>query len=595
MCDVFIKIVQLGSDNSTIDLEELAASTRNLINLQHTNLLTPLHSFNAKNDIWIVYPRSSGGPLSELLKSHYPNGIPNESMVACLLRDAAHGLHNLHQHQIVHRNIRASSLHIDRDEGVALLTEFGVLKEIKFKHAKNRNNTLVPTNRHPWTHPLILAEDESVSWFNGDVYAFGVTALEITFGEVPPSKILPQQAIMHDFVYAPATVDSYDKPCPFGKQFQSLIKDCCTVTDRVSINQLIKHPFFKKACPPSMIKKEICHLIQSIESRVNPAFLAPTCFTNAPRVDDTPVQSNDAIDSITFDFNTDILSVRHSDNAFTNNNNTNTNTNNTHTNTKNTGLQATTIVEETSDVIPMINDSNNNPTGVDVDIQHQSTQIQVLVEHINGNNASRIRRVSFSDSHSADLQAEETPTEKVPDKKGRFNIEVLNNNAGDEEADGTVNHYGRFDVTSGKQTPQAVHIAEQIDFANARNNSNNNNNSHNQNQSSTNEAQVQTSAAVNRNQQAIQQASQVQPPPAQTSALPKDVLNWTEQHCADWLATLGDAYVKYQEAFISNGIEGQLIQEFDDEMLLEIVPNKLHRRKIIISAKKLFPEEDTSV
>lgn len=62
--DVFIKIKQLATNDSNTDLDAFAATINNLINLHHSNLLTPVHSFHAKNDIWIIYPLSSGGYTS---------------------------------------------------------------------------------------------------------------------------------------------------------------------------------------------------------------------------------------------------------------------------------------------------------------------------------------------------------------------------------------------------------------------------------------------------------------------------------------------------------------------------------------------------
>ena len=57
--DVFIKIRQT-QDNDT-DIDEFTENTKNLINIQHQNLLTPVHAFVYKSEIWVVYPRHSGG------------------------------------------------------------------------------------------------------------------------------------------------------------------------------------------------------------------------------------------------------------------------------------------------------------------------------------------------------------------------------------------------------------------------------------------------------------------------------------------------------------------------------------------------------
>ena len=57
--DVFIKIKQTQDDD--IDIDEFTENTKNLINIKHPNLLTPIHAFVHKSEIWVIYPRHSGG------------------------------------------------------------------------------------------------------------------------------------------------------------------------------------------------------------------------------------------------------------------------------------------------------------------------------------------------------------------------------------------------------------------------------------------------------------------------------------------------------------------------------------------------------
>lgn len=106
--------------------------------------------------------------------------------MASILYDTALGLQNLHQQQQCHRNIRSESIHIDIDEGISLLSDFKTLKDIKWKHAKGRRNTQVTPEREPFTDPLmLLGMDEDATWYTSDIYAFGITALQLTYGSTP--------------------------------------------------------------------------------------------------------------------------------------------------------------------------------------------------------------------------------------------------------------------------------------------------------------------------------------------------------------------------------------------------------------------------
>lgn len=197
-------------------------------------------------------------------------------MVSSILYDIANGLHNLHKQQQCHRNIRSSSIHVDIDEGISLLSEFGLMKGIRWKDAKERRNTMVSPEREPFTDPLILMGEEKASWYGGDIYSFGITALQITYGSTPPfttKNILQKQA-------QSISCDLYDKKCPFGKSFENLIKECCNpdIEQRIKISKLMEHKFFKGRCEPLQIKQYFSHILKSTEKRINSSLPAPLSF-----------------------------------------------------------------------------------------------------------------------------------------------------------------------------------------------------------------------------------------------------------------------------------------------------------------------------
>ena len=225
-----------------------------------------------------------------MLQTHYRKGIPEESVVSRLLHDALLGLQYLHKHQHCHRNLRASSFHIDKDQGVTLLSEFDALKEVKFKYkSKTKNQSVIPNYRKAWTDPKILNNDKTVNFFNADIYSFGISALELAYGEAPPSK----QHIVGQ--YRPLGIDDYERKCPLGKSFQLLIKNCCSDTNRItSIAKLLDHSFFGKKCDRSKIKQTFGQLIRSTEERINSSFHAPSSFPNIVK---TPSTQNLGVNS----------------------------------------------------------------------------------------------------------------------------------------------------------------------------------------------------------------------------------------------------------------------------------------------------------
>merc|ERR1712113_965104 len=66
---------------------------------------------------------------------------------------------------------------------------------------------------------------------------------------------------------------------------------------------------------------------------------------------------------------------------------------------------------------------------------------------------------------------------------------------------------------------------------------------------------------------------------------------WTLEECSEWVRSLGNAYSAYGQVFIDNGVDGSLLSDENvdelQEMLQEVVKNKLHLKKIIKEWNKM--------
>eukprot|EP01084_Bolivina_argentea_P160191 278964_1 len=304
--DVIIEIkkYQANDDEDSLpSIEEFSMRLKTLIHIQHNNLLTPIHSFSFKDEVWTIYPRHSGGVLLELLASHYPNGIHDEHLIAYLLFNVVQGLSYLHKNQSCHRNLRPSSIFFDKEWGITLLSEFGELKTIKFNKQYQQTNSVVSSNREPWTDPLLLIKHPAISWYDGDIYSIGICALHLVFGAPPVhadkltnslirliSKPISKNEINDAEFYNQIGIKSYsNKECMIkSKVFEDFINDCtCALAKRPSIDKLLHHPFFvkKNIYSADTVREKIGHLFQSVESRINAAFSAPISFPNMNSTD----------------------------------------------------------------------------------------------------------------------------------------------------------------------------------------------------------------------------------------------------------------------------------------------------------------------
>eukprot|EP01083_Nonionella_stella_P255281 876412_1 len=78
-----------------------------------------------------------------------------------------------------------------------------------------------------------------------------------------------------------------------------------------------------------------------------------------------------------------------------------------------------------------------------------------------------------------------------------------------------------------------------------------------------------------------------QPPPYCNN---KDKTTWSTSECAEWVGSLGDAYKQYTKSFVYHSIDGELLDDLDDDLLKEIIDSGLHRRKITLAWRKLQTE-----
>merc|ERR1712048_912123 len=87
-----------------------------------------------------------------------------------------------------------------------------------------------------------------------------------------------------------------------------------------------------------------------------------------------------------------------------------------------------------------------------------------------------------------------------------------------------------------------------------------------------------------------QQQQQIEQQPKEEEPQIIEKKKWTAKQCSEWVGSLGDKYKQYIDAFVDNGVDGELLGEIADEELKEIVASGLHRKKILTAWNKLQQE-----
>lgn len=161
-------------------IEDFKAEFKNAYELNHPNLLHASHFDVYDNRPYLVMPFCPASSESLI-------GSIDESQLWKFIRDVASGLSYLHEHDIVHRDIKPDNILID-GQGNFLITDFGISK--KMRSSLRRNSTRQQNGKDGFSGTIgymgpemFKASPEAVK--ATDIWALGATIFELATGELP--------------------------------------------------------------------------------------------------------------------------------------------------------------------------------------------------------------------------------------------------------------------------------------------------------------------------------------------------------------------------------------------------------------------------
>lgn len=193
---VAIKVLRLERGADFPSLKRARDEARLLSRLEHPNLVRvePVLQINGRSCLLMEYVE--GLSLAQLLQRH-PDGLPPLETLA-MLRDAARGLDAAWNSpspatgeplRVVHRDIKPGNLMIDVG-GRVRVVDFGLAKA-SFADREAESAPFVPGSRGYMAPERYDGHDTP----KGDVYALGLTLIELLTGHKP---VLSLQPLRHD-------------------------------------------------------------------------------------------------------------------------------------------------------------------------------------------------------------------------------------------------------------------------------------------------------------------------------------------------------------------------------------------------------------
>jgi serine/threonine-protein kinase len=173
---VAIKILypHLVADKELV--ERFRREARTAANLHHRSIVA-IHDVGRENDRhYLVMEFLEGKPLSKIIDEQGPLS-PKWTLV--VIEQIASALDYIHKQKLVHRDVKASNILVDREDR-AVLTDFGLARSVAGSDL-TASGTIVGTPHY--ITPEQVSGGEVGPWT--DLYALGVVAYEMLTGQFP--------------------------------------------------------------------------------------------------------------------------------------------------------------------------------------------------------------------------------------------------------------------------------------------------------------------------------------------------------------------------------------------------------------------------
>eukprot|EP00002_Diphylleia_rotans_P002938 TRINITY_DN11937_c0_g1_i2.p1 TRINITY_DN11937_c0_g1~~TRINITY_DN11937_c0_g1_i2.p1 ORF type:complete len:277 (+),score=52.19 TRINITY_DN11937_c0_g1_i2:130-960(+) len=205
----------------------------------------------------------SGGSIQDIMRYRFRQGLGKEA-IATIISQVLSALKYLHQHKILHRDIRCGNILLDSD-GTVYLTDFGLSR--LFTGINPADFTPIEGTLC-WMAPEVLRNKQ---WsVKSDIWALGITALEMARGSAPYSNLPEMKAIMLILENPSPTFDQSSEKEKFGRSLKDFV-DLCLEKDaskRHASDFFTKHRLFKNhPAKKDLLVEEIIRSIPPLPQR----------------------------------------------------------------------------------------------------------------------------------------------------------------------------------------------------------------------------------------------------------------------------------------------------------------------------------------
>uniref|UniRef100_A0A8C5CT16 non-specific serine/threonine protein kinase n=1 Tax=Gadus morhua TaxID=8049 RepID=A0A8C5CT16_GADMO len=181
-----IKIVKLDPGD---DITAIQQEITMMKECKHKNIVAYFGSYHRNTKLWICMEFCGGGSLQDI---YQVTGPLKEKQIAYVCRETLQGLHHLHEAGKMHRDIKGANILLT-ERGDVKLADFGVAAEISASVAKRKSFIGTPY----WMAPEVAAVEKKGGYNHlCDIWAVGITAIELAELQPPMFELHPMRALM---------------------------------------------------------------------------------------------------------------------------------------------------------------------------------------------------------------------------------------------------------------------------------------------------------------------------------------------------------------------------------------------------------------
>ncbi|AEE34897.1 putative protein kinase STE-STE20-Pl family [Arabidopsis thaliana] len=231
---VAVKVISLTEGEE--GYEEIRGEIEMLQQCNHPNVVRYLGSYQGEDYLWIVMEYCGGGSVADLM--NVTEEALEEYQIAYICREALKGLAYLHSIYKVHRDIKGGNILLT-EQGEVKLGDFGVAAQLT--RTMSKRNTFIGTPH--WMAPEVIQENR----YDGkvDVWALGVSAIEMAEGLPPRSSVHPMRVLFMISIEPAPMLEDKEK---WSLVFHDFVAKCLTKEPRLrpTAAEMLKHKFVER-------------------------------------------------------------------------------------------------------------------------------------------------------------------------------------------------------------------------------------------------------------------------------------------------------------------------------------------------------------